>query len=48
MSEMLVPFLLSLGESVEVAGPAELRAEVARRVQATARHYAGASAAGGP
>ena len=47
MSEMLVPFLLSLGESVEVAGPPELRAEVARRAQATARHYAGAPAASG-
>jgi predicted DNA-binding transcriptional regulator YafY len=47
MSEMLVPFLLSLGESVEVAGPPELRAEVARRVQATARQYAGAPAASG-
>lgn len=43
MSEMLVPFLLSLGESVEVTGPPELRAEVARRAQAAARHYAGPS-----
>lgn len=40
MSEMLVPFLLSLGDSVAVVGPPDLRAEVARRVQAMARHYA--------
>ncbi len=41
MSELLVPFLLGLGGGVEVLGPPEVRAEVARRLREAVGWYGG-------
>lgn len=41
MNELLVPFLLTLGGGVEVLGPPELRAEVARRLREAVGRYGG-------